>query len=177
MSIDNLALNKKGTKVVIIGKPKYYNLLGTVVQWLPSFLYIAFKFGIFTFEDAGYALTGMGIIGVSILFLMLRSKLKEAFKQYEEMFGETWGRIKLGNIALSIATVLFGVYLFSFTFFIIFFIFAGSTYASLYFYIPYDKLYVKRKEMQVLLNEKIKKEDFAALELKLNELQSATKTI
>jgi len=170
-NVTNLALNKKGTKVKITGKPKYFSLLGTVIQWLPSLTYLAVKFDLFTFQNQGYAITGWGVVTVILLFLAFRSKIKDAFNEYGEEFGSTWQRVKAGNIALGIATVLFAVYFVSFSLFTIFFIFAASTYLSLFAYGPYDKLAIKRKSMQVMLDEKNKVADFEALTKQLNELK------
>ena len=171
-NITKLALNKKGTKVKIVGAPKFFNILGTSIQWLPSLTYLAIKFDLFTFQNQGYAITGWGVVGVVILFLAFRSKIKDAFTEYGETFGSTWGRVKAGNIALGIASVLFLVYFVSFSLFTIFFIFAGSTYLSLFAYAPYDNLAIKRKSMQTMLDDKNKVADFEALTKQLNELET-----
>jgi len=71
-----------------------------------------------------------------------------------------------------IALILFGVYFASFALFTIFFIFAGSTYLSLFLYAPYDKLAIKRKTMQTLLNEKNKVSDFETLTKQFNEMNA-----
>lgn len=168
----NLALNKKGTKVKITGTPKFYNVLGTSIQWLPSLAYLSVKFDLFTFQNSGYAITGWGFVGVVVLFLAFRSKLKETYKEYGDTFGATWDRVKAGNIALAIAGILLAVSVASISLFAIFFIFAGSTYISLAVYGPYDKLAIKRKEMQVLLDEKNKKADFEELTKQLTELEA-----
>ena len=170
-NITNLALNKKGTKVKIVGAPKFFNILGTSVQWLPPLTYLAVKFDLFTFQNQGYAITGWGTVGLVILFLAFRSKLKDAFTEYGDTFGATWNRVKAGNISLGIASVLFLVYFASFSLFTIFFVFAGSTYLSLFAYAPYDKLAIKRKSMQVMLDDKNKVADFEALTKQLDELK------
>ena len=171
-NVTNLALNKKGTKVKVVGVPKFYNILGTSIQWLPPLTYLAIKFDLFTFQNQGYAITGWGVVLISILFLAFRSKIKDAYTEYSDTFGPTWERVKAGNIALGIATVLFLVYFVSFSLFTIFFIFAGSTYLSLFAYGPYDKLAIKKKAMQKLLNEKQQTEDFEELTKQLTELET-----
>jgi len=171
-TVSNLALNKKGTKVKITGKPKFYNILGTSVQWLPPLVYLAVKFDLFTFKNQGYAITGWGVVFAISLFIAFRQKIKDTVKEYEDTFGNTWNRVKAGNISLGIAIVLFIVYFASFNLFTIFFIFAGSTYASLFLYGPYDKLAIKRKEMQKLLDEKKKTEDFKALTNQFEKLNA-----
>ena len=95
---NNLALNKKGTKVKITGVPKMFNVFGTSVQWLPSLTYLAIKFDLFTFQNQGYAITGWGVGGIIVLFLAFRSKIKETLKEsFKEVFRgspeiseETW---------------------------------------------------------------------------------------
>lgn len=171
-NVSNLTLNKKGTKVKITGLPKLYNILGTGVQWIPSFVYLGIKFDLFTFENEGYAITGWGVVFVVGLFLAFRQKLKASFKEYAETFGSSWERAKSGNIALAIASTLFVVYFASLSLFMIFFIYAGSTYLSLLLYAPYDALSEKRKEMQALLDEKRKKEDFNALTQEFEQLNA-----
>ena len=169
-NVDNLALNKKGTKVKIIGVPKFFNILGTSVQWLPPLTYLAIKFDLFTFQNEGYAITGWGFVGVIVLFLAFRSKIKEALVEYENTFGTMWTRSKAGNISLGIATTLFIVSIASLSLFTIFFIFSASTYLSLFAYAPYDKLAIKRKSMQELLDTKNKELDFASLTKQLDEM-------
>ena len=169
-NVTNLALNKSGTKVKITGKPKFYNLLGTSVQWVPPLAYLAVKFDLFTFQNQGYAISGWGIVAIIGLFLAFRSKIKEALNEYENTFGSTWNRVKAGSISLTIATVLFAVYFVSFSLFTIFFIFAGSTYLSLFAYAPYDKLAIKRKTMQTLLDDKNKTADFEELTKEFNNM-------
>jgi hypothetical protein len=170
--VANLSLNKKGNKVKITGKPKFYNILGTSIQWLPPLAYLAIKFDLFTFQNEGYAITGWGAVLMVVLFLAFRSKIKESLKEYEETFGTNWQRVKAGNISLGIASVLFLVYFVSFSLFTIFFIFSASTYLSLFAYGPYDKLATKRKTMQTMLDDKNKEKDFAELTKQFDELKA-----
>lgn len=172
MSVDNLTLNKKGTKVKVVGKIKYYNILGTIIQWSPSFIYLAIKFDLFKFEDKPITYTGWGMVFVAMIFLMFRQKIKDKMKEYEEQFGATWNRAKSGHIALMIAAILFVVYFVSYSFFLIFFIYASSTYLSLFFYAPYDELMIKRKTMQKMLDEKEQVKDFEKLTQRYKELKS-----
>jgi hypothetical protein len=171
-NVSSLALNKKGTRVNIIGMPKFFNILGTSIQWLPPLTYLAIKFDLFTFQNQGYAITGWGAVFGVALFIAFRQKIKDKLKEYEDMFGSAWNRVKAGNISLGIATVLFAVYFVSFSLFTIFFIFAGSTYLSLFAYAPYDKLATKRKSMQELLDDKNKTADFETLTQQFNELNT-----
>lgn len=176
-SVDNLALNKKGTKVVITGKPKYYNLFGTLVQWGIPFLYLSIEYDLFTFKDSGLAFTGWGMVGVGALFLMFRSKIREKLRRLESEIGETYARIRAGSIYLSIASVLFVVYFISYSLFLLFFILSASTFLSLSFYKPYDELIIKKDSMQKLLEEKNKVADFEVLTQKYNELQAEQKAV
>ncbi len=169
-SVSNLTLNKKGTKVKITGKPKYFNVLGTFVQWLPPLAYLSVKFDLFTFQNANYAITGWGFIFAVGLFIAFRQKIKDKLKEYEDSFGSMWNRSKSGNISLAIATTLFLVSILSTSLFIIFFIYSTSTYASLFIYGPYDAINGKRIEMQKLLDEKLKAEDFKTLTEQFDKL-------
>jgi len=173
MSVDNLTLNKKGTKVKVIGKEKYYNILGTIIQWGPSFTYLAIKFDLFKFENDPMSITLWGFVAITMVFLLFKQKIKDKMKEYENQFGATWSRAKAGHISLTIASVLFLVYILSYSFFLIFFIFAGSTYLSLFFYAPYDEMMEKRKIMQKMLDEKEQTKDFEKLTQRYEELKSS----
>ena len=171
-NVTNLALNKKGTKVKVVGKPRIYSTLGMSAQWLPSLAYLAVKFDLFTFQNSGYAITGWGAVFIITLFLAFRQRIKDKFKEYEETFGSAWNRAKSGNISLGIASILLLVSVFSTSLFIIFYIFAISTYASLAFYKPYDILNKKRLEMQKLLDQKRQTEDFQTLTEQFNQINT-----
>ena len=170
--VTNLSLNKKGTKVKITGKPKYFNILGTSVQWLPTLTYLAIKFDLFTFQNQGYAITGWGGVFAIAFFIAFRQKIKDKLKEYEETFGSMWGRAKSGNISLIIATTLFFVSVFSTSLVNVFFIYSSSTYISLFIFGPYDKINETRIEMQKLLDNKNKENDFAKLTKELTELDT-----
>lgn len=171
-SVDNLALNKKGTKVVITGKPKYYNLLGTTIQYGIPIGCIAYQYDIFSFNESGYSATGWGLIVAIISFLAFRSKIKEAFKEYDKSLGTTWNRSKAGSVSLIIASVLLLVSVFTTALYWVFYSFAISTYLALFFYKPYDELAEKKAEMQAMLDSKTKTADFEKLTQKFNELQN-----
>jgi len=160
----NLAINKKGTKIVITGKPKYYNFLATVLQFAPTLTYLAVKFDMFTFNNSGYAITGWGLTALTVLFLGFRTKLKEKLKEYDDVLGSTWKRSKGGTASLIVGLVMLGVYFFALNFFPIFMIYGVSTYASLFLYKPYDELSEKRKLMQKKLDEENQKKDFETMQ-------------
>lgn len=173
MSADYLKLNKKGTKVVIKGKLKFYNILGTTVQYAPLLTYLFIKFDMFTFNEPAYGVTGWGITALIFILVAFRSKIKEYFNQFDESFGATWKRSKAGTVSLTITIILLVVYLFSFSFFKVFGIFSLSTYASLFLYAPYDKIAVKRQTMQKMLDEENQTKDFETLKTKFNEIKQA----
>ena len=172
MAVTNLAINKKGTRVVITGKPKFYNLEATFVQYAPVLGYIGWRFDMFTFDNSGYAVTGWGITAIVILFLAFRSKIKEKIKEYDDTFGETWKRSKAGSASLAIATVLLVIYALSMNLFIVFGIFSASTYLSLFLYKPYDELSIKRKTMQKMLDEENQKKDFDTIKNEYLEIKN-----
>jgi hypothetical protein len=172
----NLAINKKGTKVVISGKPKYYNVLATSLQFAPVLTYIALKFDMFTFQNQGYAITGWGITAVAVFFLAFRSKIKEKLKEYDDTLGETWKRSKSGTVSIVLGLVMFGVYVFATNFFAVFMIYGASTYASLLLYKPYDELSIKRKAFQKTLDEENQKKDFEQMQKQFLDLKTPTQT-
>jgi len=169
---NNLKLNKKGDKIKIVGKVRFYNILGTTIQFAPVLIYLMIKFNMFTFNESGYSLTGYGFTALVILFLAFRSKIKEKLKEYEKNFGNTWARSKSGSISLIIAVILFLVYTFSLNFFLIFGIYAISTYSSLFFYIPYDELNIKRIKLQKMLEEENDKNSFENIKAKIAEINN-----
>ena len=171
MSAEYLKLNKKGTKVVITGKTKYSGALATVIQYLPTVGFMMFKFDMFTFNNEGYALTGWGATVGIVLAIAFRSKIKEFALQFDSSMGDTWKRSKAGSVSAIIAVVLFFVYLFSLNFFIIFGIFAGSTFASLFFYRPYDIAVSEKKKLQEMLDTENKTKDFETLKANFNEMK------
>ena len=172
---NNLAINKKGTRVVIVGKEKFYNFFATVLQFSPTIAYIGVKFDMFTFNNSGYAVTGWGITALSILFLAFRSKIKEKMKEYDDTLGETWKRSKVGTVSIVLGLVMFGIYMLSLNFFTVFMIFGCSTYGSLFLYKPYDTLAIKRKTMQKMLDEQNQKKDFEQMQAQFLELKETPK--
>lgn len=171
----NLAINKKGTKVVIVGKAKFYNFLATTLQFVPTLAYLGVKFDMFTFQNQGYAITGWGITALSVLFLAFRSKIKEKLKEYDDTLGETWKRSKTGTVSIILGLVMFGIYIFALNFFTVFMIYGVSTYASLFLYKPYDELAIKRKAFQKTLDEENQKKDFEQMQKQFLELKATVK--
>lgn len=172
---NNLAINKKGTRVVIVGKEKFYNVLATTLQFAPTIAYISVKFDMFTFNNSGYAITGWGITALALGFLAFRSKIKEKLKEYDDVLGETWKRSKLGTVSIVFGLIMFAVYIFALNFFAVFMIFGCSTYASLFLYKPYDSLAIKRKTMQKMLDEQNQKKDFEQMQKQFLELKETEK--
>jgi hypothetical protein len=160
----NLAINKKGTRVVITGKTKFYNLAATTIQFAPVLTYLALKFDMFTFNNSGYAVTGWGATGIAILFLAFRSKIKEKIAEYDTTLGTTWKRAKGGTVSLTLGLIVFLLSIFAANVALPLLIFSGSTFASLFLYAPYDALSIKRKTMQTMLDEENKKSDFEKMQ-------------
>ena len=172
MNTDNLAFNKKKTKVVITGNPKYFNMLGTFVQFGPILAFLSFKYDLFKSGDSLGQITGWGIIGLAFVFIMFRSKIKEKLAEYDNSLGETWKRSKSGTVALVLTLVLFGMYFVSYSLLFIFGIYGISTYASLLLYAPYDKLNVKKLKLQKLLDNENQTTEFESLKTKFLEEQT-----
>jgi hypothetical protein len=171
MSENYLKLNKKGTKVVVTGKLKFYNILGTITQFAPTLALLLWKFDMFTFENEGYAITGWGATLLIFVVIAFRTKIKEALTKYDESMGATWKRAKAGSVSLTIAVVLFFVYLFSLNFFVIFGLFAGSTFLSLLFYAPYDNLAVERMALQKMISTENQTKNFEKLKEQYSEMK------
>lgn len=164
MATNYLAKNKKGNKIVITGKPKYYNVIGTAIQFLPILTYVGLTYDLFTFRDEGLATTGWFVVVLVILAMAFRSKVRDKMHEYEEQFGYTWKRIKRATTYIIIGLVLLGVYLFTLKLFILFLIYGGSSLLALIFYVPYDKIIVKKKLFQKKLDEEISKAEFESIQ-------------
>ena len=78
---DYLKINKKKTKVSVTGTPKLLGLTGVLVQTGLPFAYLSVRYDLFTFRDAGYALTGWGVVALFGAFLIFRDKIKDAMKE------------------------------------------------------------------------------------------------
>ncbi len=163
---DSLAINKKGDKVKIVGKARFYNLAGKTLQFAPLLTYLAVEYNLFSYVEgtnAGYKITGWGFFFACVLGLIFRDQFREWIKKYDESLGETWQRSKSGTTALIITLILFITYFISYNLMWILGIYGVSTFASLYFYAPYDKLNVKRKAIQEELDKKTKENDYETL--------------
>lgn len=171
MSADNLKLNKKGTKVLVTGKTKFYGVFGTALQFLPTTAFMMFKFDMFTFNNEGYAITGWGVTLGLFLVVAFRSKIKESLAQFDSSLGSTWKRSKAGSVSAIIAIILFFVYLFSLNFFIIFGIFSVSTFASLFLYAPYDIVVEKKVKLQKMLDTENGTKEFEKLKENFSEMK------
>ena len=171
MNVTNLAFNKKKTRVVITGKPKFYNVLGTAFQYGPVLAYLFAKFDMFTFNNVGYGITGWGMTFAIIMLVAFRNKIKEKLKEYDDTLGDTWKRSKIGTVCFIIGVVLFFISYFSNNFFIIFMILSASTYTSLFLYAPYDVLLSRKKVLQKMLTEENEKEDFEILKTQYDDMK------
>jgi hypothetical protein len=165
---DYIKLNKKKTKVKITGTPKMLGLTGVLVQAGLPFAYLSVRYDLFTFRDAGYALTGWGVVGLFGAFLIFRDKIKDAMKEADASFGITYQRSKLAitMAILSIVVVLTNFFVEAFV--LLFMIIAGSTLVSLPFYKPYDEVLALKKAMQEELKKRNIQNDLAKVEAKLN---------
>ena len=146
--VDYLKLNKKRTKVRITGKPKLLGLSGVVVQLGIPFAYLANRYDLFTFEDAGYALTGWGIVALVGVLLVFWDKIKDTLKEAEANFGPTYQRSKLAMIMAILSLIVILTNFFVEAFVLLFAIVAGSTLISLPLYRKYDEVLILKKEMQ-----------------------------
>jgi hypothetical protein len=173
----NLAINKKGTKVVIVGKQKFYNLAATTVQFVPVLTYLALKFDMFTFQNQGYAITGWGITGIAVIFLAMRSKLKDKLAEMDTTLGATWKRSKAGTVSLVFGLLTFLISVLATNIALPLVIFGGSTYASLLLYKSYDELSIKRKLFQKTLDEENSKKDFEQMQAQFLEIKTEIKQI
>ena len=165
---DYLKINKKKTKVSVTGTPKLLGLTGVLVQTGLPFAYLSVRYDLFTFRDAGYALTGWGVVALFGAFLIFRDKIKDAMKEADTSLGITYQRSKLAITMgiLSIMVVLTNYIVEAFV--LLFMIIAGSTLVSLPLYKPYDEVLVLKKSMQEELKKRNIQNDLAKVEAKLN---------
>lgn len=165
---DYIKFNKKKTKVKITGTPKVMGLAGVLVQTGLPFAYLSVRYDLFTFRNAGYALTGWGVVGLFGMFLVFRDKIKDAMKEADTNLGATYQRSKLAitMVILSLVAILTNYFVEAFV--LLFMIIAGSTLVSLPLYKPYDEVLSLKKAMQEELKKRNIQNDLAKVETKLN---------
>lgn len=165
---DYLRLNKKKTKVRVTGYPKFMGFMGAVVQSGIPFGYLAYRYDLFTFRNAGYALTGWGVVALFGVFMIFRDKIKDAMKEADTNLGHTYQRSKLAITMgiLSIIVILTNYFVEAFV--LLFMIIAGSTLVSLPFYSPYDEVLELKKAMQEELKKRNTQIALSQVEAKLN---------
>ena len=153
-----LSFNKKHTKVKMSGKPKFLGITGIAIQTVLPFSFIAYRYDLFTFRNAGYAITGWGVVILGSTLLIFRKNIVNTLKEAESALGDTYRRSKLGNTMIILAGIVLLTNFFVEAFVVLFLVVAGSTYASLPFYNSYDKVLRLKEEMQEELeNRNVKK--------------------
>jgi len=164
---DYLYINKKGTKVKIKGLPKVMGITGFLVQAGLPFGYLAYRYDLFTFRNAGMAITGWGVVALVSMLIIFRKSIKATIKEAESSLGTVYQRSKLGNTMMILAGIVVLINFFVEAFVILFLVIAGSTYTSLPFYKKYDDVNALRLEMQQeLKNRKTQSE----LDKKINSV-------
>ncbi len=148
-----MRLNKKGTKVLLDNKVKAFGVLGFAIQVGIPLWYVAWKYNIFTFENARYAITGWGMIFFAMIAFFMRGKIKMWVDNYNTL-GVTASRAKWGHVFLTVFIILAISSFFINAFLWFFGILTFSNYMSLIAYAPYDVQVQKQKELQ----EELKKE-------------------
>ena len=163
-----LKMNKKKTKVRIKGVPKLLGMTGVLVQLGFPFAYLSVRYDLFTFEEAGYTLTGWGIVAVAIAMFAFGDKIKDAMKEAEANFGMTYQRSKLAITMFLLSLLVILTNFFVEAFVLLFAIIAGSTLISLPLYRKYDEVLMLKKEVQ----EELKRRN---TEKALNQVESVIK--
>jgi hypothetical protein len=151
---DYLKLNKKKTKVKMTGLPKVMGISGFAVQAGLPFGYLAYRYDLFTFEQAGYAITGWGVVAVASILMIFRKSIKATLQEAEGSLGVVYQRSKLGNTMLILAGIVLLTNYFVEAFVVLFAVIAGATYVSLPFYKLHDEVNILKKEMQEELKKR-----------------------
>ena len=157
-------LNKKGDKVVL---DTSYKMLGTsalLVQYGLPFAYIAQRYGLFTFDEGTYSVTGWGVVGIVILYAVFRNKIKAFVNDYNTTLGVTAQRGKWGMIWLSVAFILGVSTIFIDAFLWFFIVLGGSNLLALPLWNNYDVKVVQMKAIQETLKDKSNKSNLEMLE-------------
>ena len=159
-----LHLNKKGNKVVL---DTSYKMLGTgalLVQYGIPFAYIAQRYGLFTFDEGTYSVTGWGVVSIGILYAVFRNKIKAFVNDYNTTLGVTAQRGKWGMIWLTVALILGVATIFINAFLWFFIVLGGSNLLALPLWNNYDLKVVQMKAIQETLKDKSNKSNLEMLE-------------
>lgn len=136
-------------------KKKYivWGVLGNLIQYGVPLSYIIWQYDIFRFEEAGRSLTGWAFVVIAIVFFLLKDKIKNMVKDYNEHLGEVAQKAKWGFIFLALGLFLAlanlwinGALYFMFTLGI-------SNVISLIFYAPYYSKKQDYIDLKALIKE------------------------
>ncbi|NCU42729.1 MAG: hypothetical protein EOM19_08590 [Candidatus Moranbacteria bacterium] len=151
-----LHLNKKGTKVQIDTSYQFLGTSALLTQYGIPFIYIATVYDLFE-PNGKYSLTGWGIVGIALIFLALRQKIKEAIKEFDMHLSVTAQRSKWALTSFTIAGILAVSQIFFTAFLQLFLVIGISTILSLPLWSPYDNIMEERNEVQKMLKDDLTK--------------------
>jgi hypothetical protein len=164
-----LYINKKRNKVKMRGTPKVMGLLGGALQIGIPFGYLAYKYDLFTFKQAGYAITGWGVVVLVSVLIIFRNKIKDTLKEADSALSETYRRSKLGVVMILLSLIVVLTNYFVEAFVVLFLIVSASTFVSLPLYKPYDEVAKLQKEMQSELKRRNIENDLNRIEVILKK--------
>jgi hypothetical protein len=142
-------------------------MLGTsalLVQYGLPFAYIAQRYGLFTFDEGTYSVTGWGVVGIVILYAVFRNKIKAFVNDYNTTLGVTAQRGKWGMIWLSVAFILGVSTIFIDAFLWFFIVLGGSNLLALPLWNNYDIKVVQMKAIQETLKDNSNKTNLEMLQ-------------
>jgi hypothetical protein len=165
-------LNKKGDKVVLSNKTRLLGLSAKSLEFGIPLSYVAYKYGLFTYKNAGYAVTGGTIFGVIIAYAFAQNSIKEWVKKNKDELSDTYKRAKWVGVWLGLAAFVGIGSIFLEALLGLFISGAIGVGSSLWFWKHYDNAIIKKDRLNEILKEDVHNEELEELkQLRIEQLQ------
>lgn len=153
--LENLIkLNKKQTKVVLTAKARLFGLTAKLIQFGIPLSFIIYKYGLFSYKNAGYSATGGTFAVGIILYAFLQNTIKENVKKLSDESTETMKRAKWVFAWSFLALFVWVGSIFLTALLQLFLSGAVGVGASLFFWKPYDVAIEQKRAVEKDLKER-----------------------
>jgi len=159
-----MKLNKKNTKVKLDTKYLFIGNFALLVQYGLPIAYVTHTYGLLTWQNETYAFTGGAMISVAIAYFAFKNKIKSFITDYDTHLSQTAQRMKVGFGWLTAGLVIWfaSIYLTAFLWLCV--VLGGSALISYPLWLVYDKQNIEKRDLQKLLDERIKENKLSTLE-------------
>lgn len=153
--LENLIrLNKKQTKVVLTPKARLFGLSAKLIQFGIPLSFIIYKYGLFSYKNAGYSATGGTFAVGIILYAFLQNTIKENVRKLSDESTETMKRAKWVFAWSFLALFVWVGSIFLTALLQLFLSGAVGVGASLFFWKPYDVAVEQKRAVEKELKER-----------------------